>query len=259
VQFSVEAAREKALAQLAVAAPVQVEAEPSVQVSYKLMPAVTEGISMLASVWMVSNPATGDVYQEFRKDPVRLPTTLTVPARLVDPQGRLRVTYVNVPDVQSGAVSSVSVLDKDIAVLYRVGDFTPNFLRGLVLVSLQLMFLAAVGLTAGTFLSFAVACLVALTVLPFGMAQGFIQGAVTTSSHVNSVLQYPGGAAIFVLRLLMPDFGVTSAGSFLVNGSLISWTHLGVAAVQTIAVRGLLLLGAACVIFHRRELARVQV
>jgi len=144
-------------------------------------------------------------------------------------------------------------------VLYRVGDFTPNFLRGLALVSLQLMFLAAVGLTAGTFLSFPVACLVALTVLPFGMAQGFIQGAVTTSTNVGSVLQYPGGAAIYVLRLLMPDFGVTSAGSFLVNGSLISWTHLGVAAVQTIAVRGLLLLGAACVIFHRRELARVQV
>jgi hypothetical protein len=258
-QFTVEAARDRAVAGLTAGSVVELMVEPSIQIAYKVSPAQNDPNAQMPSIWIVSNPTTGDVYREFRKDPVRLKATLTVPARLVDSQGRLKLTYVNMPDPQTGQAGSISVPSRDLAVLYRVGDFLPNYLRGMALILLQLMFLAAVGLLAGTFLSFPVACLVGLTVLPFGMARGFLQGAMQTAEAFTSVLSYPGNAAVWVMRLLMPDFAATSAGSFLINGTLIPWSHLGMTALLTMAVRGLLLLVLACLIFQRRELARVQV
>lgn len=62
-----------------------------------------------------------------------------------------------------------------------------------------------------------------------------------------------------MMVMVLPDFALTSPGDRLVDGMYISWADLGAAGVLTLAIRAVLALALACLIFHKRELAHVQV
>jgi len=81
-------------------------------------------------------------------------TTVTVAAAKELSEGKLMVKYINKPPR-----SSISIKSDDVSVLYRVGDFTGNFIRAILLVFCQLIFLASLGVFLGSFLSFPVAAL----------------------------------------------------------------------------------------------------
>jgi hypothetical protein len=192
---------------------------------------------------------------------VETPATLTVSARLVDPNGQLEVGYLNLPD-SAGRSTSVTILDRDVSVLYHSGGFEGNFLRAMGLVLLQLVFLAAVGVFAGSFLSFPVACLIGFATLPLSMARGFLSDSLRVNTHMPSALDaltIVGAWAYRVVQVLLPDFAQTSPVDWLVGGLNISWEHLGQVAVLTLLARAAPILAIACLIFHKRELARVQV
>ena len=239
---------------------VELVADPTIQVSFKVSPAVNPPDRMVAGLWQVQNPSTGFFYQEFRRDRAYQPHTLTLSARTVDSQGRTEITYVNMPFDVSGAGTSVTILNSDVAVLYRVGGFEPNYLKALMLILVQLMFLAAAGVLAGTFLSFSVACLVVFAALPLGMAMDFMTTATTISPiEAHPTMKQIGGAALAVVKVLLPDFSRTNPSEFLVGGMDVAWGALGRTAAWTVGLRAAVLLAAACLIFSRRELARVQV
>jgi hypothetical protein len=255
---------DRAGGRLATAVPgafADIVADSTIQITFKASPAVDPNDGLLDSHWELGNPTTGLWYVERRTDPVRTPATLTVSARLVDPNGQMEARYVNLPDSR-GASTSVTILDSDISVLYRVGAFEGNFIRGMLLILLQLVFLAAVGVFAGSFLSFPVACLIGLSTLPLSMARGFLsQSLKIGSASVSSLdaLTLVGATAFRVTRVLLPDFAQTSPGESLVGGLSISWEYLGHVALLTLAARAAPVLALACLIFHKRELARVQV
>jgi hypothetical protein len=260
VLFRPEDARRSTLAVLKDGSEVDLIADPTIQVIFKASPAVSPPDRMLPGLWQVLNPTTGFFYQDFRRDQADTPHTLTLSARLVDAQGRTEIRYVNVPFDASGSGTSVTILSSDVTVLCRVGSFEGNFAKAMVLVFLQLVFLAAVGVFAGTFLSFSVACLVAWAALLLGMIRDFITAATTVGPFdPNPLVKHVGGLAVGVVKVLLPDLARTNPSEFLVGGMNSAWAALGQAAATTVGLRGLLILAMACLIFSKRELARVQV
>ncbi|MCJ7543883.1 MAG: hypothetical protein MUP47_04850 [Phycisphaerae bacterium] len=260
VLFSLEDARRSTIATLTPGRQVELIADPTIQVSFKVSAAQSPPENMLPGLWQVLNPSTGLFYQEFRRDKASQPHTLTLSARTVDSQGRTEIRYVNMPFDVSGAGTSVTILSSDVAVLYRLGGFEWNYLKALAMVLMQLMFLAAAGVFAGTFLSFPVACLVVFAALPLGMAMEFMTMATTVSPiEAHPAMKQIGAAALAIVKMLLPDLTQTNPSESLVGGMSIAWATLGRAAALTVGLRAAVVLGAACLVFSRRELARVQV
>ncbi|MFB3892704.1 MAG: ABC transporter permease [Phycisphaerae bacterium] len=260
-------------------AEVRIVIPPTVQVSFKGTPLGAGDDDTIRGLWIAENPENPRYkYPIFRDDPSRAQSTLTFPARAVDSKGRMTVHFVN------RGRSTVEIKPQDVAVMYREGGFEWNFIRGMMLVMVQLMYIAGLAVLASSFLSFAMACIVSFSLMPFTLMQGWFRDmfntAGLTGSFVDQIihlgrslrcvfsdqlelnLSFPMHLAYFVLRgmsALFPDFSATSPGDAFVGGMTISWGQLGETAVVQLAIRTLLLLGFACWIFRRRELARVQV
>ena len=238
---------------------VRLVTDPTIQIEFTTSLTGQPPDGLLYSAWVVMNPSTRFTFREFRSagDPPRLPVVITVSARVVDEDGRVDVTYVNQPNPRSRYAATVSILQQDIAVLYRVGPFEGNFLRGVALVMVRLMYLAGLGICAGTFLSFSVGSLVCFATLPFSLGREFLADAV---KYPEMDLITRVGYYIFKsMGALLPDLESTSPAQRLVDGMNISWASLGETGLWTIVIRTGLLLAIGCLVFRKRELARVQV
>ncbi len=241
---------------------VQIVADPTVQITYKSNPASSPPDATLSSIWEIRNDRDNVFYRQRRTDAAEGRNTLTVSGRLVDSDGTLRVRYVNIPKGPGGFATTVTVLDDDIAVLYRAGSFEWNLVRGITLIFIQLVFLAALGVMAGSFVSFPVASLFCFVILTFQLGRNFIINAVsygTITGGEPTVLDYFSLLVVKCMNVLLPDLGRTSPADSLVDGMNISWEQVGGTAVWGICVQSLLVIVIASLLFHRRELARVQV
>jgi len=242
---------------------VQLTVEPSIQVRYTLKPSMMDVPgNVLKSEWLVQNPSISSVYYLQRKDdPVDSATTLTVPSRVVDSHGKTAVRYRNLPNPATNFATSVSIERDDMAVLFQAGGFDGNFVRALALIALQLVFLAALGVMAGTFASFPVASFVCLAVLPFGLSGQFVTEALKLDRGVlpsDPIVAF-GYIVMKAMRHVLPNLAAMSPSQYLVDGIYISPVQLGTFAAWTLGVHTLIVLLLACAIFQRRELATAQV
>jgi hypothetical protein len=250
---------------------VNITVVPVIQVIFKASPGgdVPEGES-LHSRWEIHAPPPKDPSKEMgpgaivprRTDAANLPATITVPASVVDSGGVTEVTYLNLPSnrILPGKkypfATSVTINPEDISVLYRVGGFEGNFLRGMTFILVELAFIAALSIFAGSFLGFAVASLTVFVLLPFSFLRAFLADAQTQMPP--DFIGYIVRAIMSVMTLLLPDLERFSPTSNLVSGLAIPWDH-GTLGAMTFALTGIgLVLAFACLIFHKRELARVQ-
>ncbi|MEX0776041.1 MAG: ABC transporter permease subunit [Phycisphaeraceae bacterium] len=104
-----------------------------------------------------------------------------LPANQVRPDGTMAVGIENANPINRNATFPANLTfppGDGLQVLYIVAGFETNLLRGLILIWLQLAFLAALGLLAGTFLGFAIACLFSLLVYIVGGASAFLSEAL---------------------------------------------------------------------------------
>ena len=137
--------------------------------------------------------------------------------------------------------------------------------RALAMLYCWLVFLAALGLFASSFLSFPVACMLCILIYTVGMGAGFFTEAVDNSDTLDPARD-PFGMAGPVFRLVgfaflwvVPDFAFYDPAPRLVDGRLVSLVWL-LRAVGLVAIARTVVIGAlACVLFHRRELAEVVV
>jgi hypothetical protein len=230
---------------------------PTVQLAYKITSGASVPGNTVRGIWAAgSESSVVPPDLQDRTDPVDIRATLNIPDRVVGKSRELRVQYLNLSS------SVVSILHSDVFLFSRAGSFGWNYLRASALTLLQLMFLAALGVFAASFLSFPVGCLVCFAVLPFTMARGFLAEAVklpTSPSEKVNVLVLVGHGVLRVMEVLLPDFAETSAGDLLVDALHVSWSSLGVTAFYVVAIRSVLAIALACLIFQKRELARVQV
>ncbi len=174
-----------------------------------------------------------------------------------------------------------------VEMLYRVGGFEGNFVRGLIMMWLRLSFLAMLGLAAGAALSFPIACLVALLVYVAAIGSGYI------GESLDSYARFPNDGDIgswdwltglfgqvstkigegdfgYVLKLvikllgsgfmaLVPSFADYNPTPMVADGRWVSPRMLGEAALWVGVVWSGVIAFIAWIVWRRRELARVTV
>jgi hypothetical protein len=186
-----------------------------------------------------------------------------IPPNLFDDNGMLTIIFVN-----PNNTALLFPLDEGVEVLYRQGGFGFNFVRGLGIILCWMALLAAVGLTAASFLSFPVAAFFSLAVLTIGLSSGMLAGVVEVgtlmdyneeSGQVGSswvdVVAIPIFKGLLRLINLVQGFSPIDALS---SGRNISWTELGLAVAQIVLLLGGVVATAGIWFFSRRELATAQ-
>lgn len=256
VQFPPQQLTVLPLSKLAVGARVQLRVDPVVQISYKPNSQDDTKGTSLRCRWIISPPSqpSGDRLEITHSDPPGQPATITVPARLVDENGRLQAIYLN--ETATNVPATVSIREEDIVLLYRVGSFEVNFIKSLGLMLLQLMFVAALGVAAASFLGFAVGAMLAMVLVGVGLSLGFTDSAI--GGMDVGVMQTISSLVAWLAKCFLGNMGALSPSSSLVGGLTIAWAEWSAPVLWTLG-RVSLLLGLACLIFHKRELARVQV
>ncbi len=212
-----------------------------------------------------------------------------LPAETIDSSGRLEVRIANVDLINMRATfpSSIAFTPREgITLLYPVGRFGPNLVRGLTLIWFQLCFLAMLGIAAGALFSFPVACLVSGLVFVAAGASGFLLESL--NQYVGFPAQELSGWATLVwapkqlvklvqageawqaVKILLwvlgrgfvaiiPSLSDYQPASWIADGrvvrlGLVGWAGLRVGLNWT----GVCALGG-WVVFRHRELARVTV
>jgi len=232
----------------------------TLQIRYRIRPLTRPDSMTLKSMWQIVNNANGYFQVITRTDSTETGSSFRILPQAVTDAGTLSLFYINLPDRRFGG--TVKVDPADISVFYRTGSFEGNLARAATLICLRMMFLSAIGVLFGVFLSFPIACLVGLIVLGLGMMSGFIAEATRTDLQgpQASGLIYFSKYLAKVLYAFIPNLSLTSTpGDALVDGQAIPAAAVAREALTGAGLRALLALSLGWVIFRRRELAKVQV
>ena len=200
-----------------------------------------------------------------------------MPARVQEvPLGQLMSMPVSPASIDEDGVLHVQVINGDfyrnvsntrtmsfppdgMSVAYPAGSYRSNFARVVVVLWLKLAFLAMVGVTSATFLSFAVASLVSFGVFLVAECSQFLN----TSLDYYASIDQKGNIDIF--KVLVRAIAVPVNGAFkfygelspttdLVDGKMVEWSSLTTTMLIVVVVcAGLYATGVA--IFRGRELA----
>jgi hypothetical protein len=215
-------------------------------------------------VWQAGNPTTTNFWQSEAMS--LAPDTFhefAIPANLCDEQGRLTIYFLNPNDT-----SLLFPLDEGIHVLYPEGGFALNFARGLGIILCWMALLAALGLTAASFLSFPVAAFFSLGLLVVGLSSDTLAEAVGNGSvaagneetgvaghSVADVVLIPAFRGALTVVGLARNFSPIDSLS---TGQSIPWSDLGLAFVEIVVVLGGATGLTGIFLLNRRELATAQ-
>jgi hypothetical protein len=235
--------------------------DPNIFIRFKYDVAVNPQDLSIYSRWVVGDDrpyrlaATSDtpIYSLERKDAIRTFREFLVPAAAVAGDGYLAVAFLNVP---LNNTSVIFPFEDGIELLYKADTFTANFTRAVLLIFVRLVFLAALAVFAGSFLSFPVAILLCMAVFTMANMSGFIgESFDVVSGNVSPVYTW----FLQPMLLLMPHFDKFDPSQFLVPARLLSWYLLAWISFTTLCIRALLLVILSLVIFTYREIAKVIV
>lgn len=183
-----------------------------------------------------------------------------IPNNAFDEQGKLTIEFINWNDS-----ALLFPIEDGFEVLYREGGFGLNYVRGLLILLSWLGFLAALGLAAGSLLSFPVAAFCSLSLLVVALSSGTMasvveEGTVTGLDHETGqggiawldAIMLPLFKAILAVVGLLEGYSPIDALS---TGRSITWAGLGVAWGQIVLLLGGLLAVLGILTLSRRELA----
>jgi hypothetical protein len=200
-----------------------------------------------------ASPLDTPIYSLDRKDTPRTAHEFQVPADAVARDGFLGLAFLNVPLNQ---MIVIFPLGEGIEVLYKADTFTANFFRTVLLVLFQLVFLAALAVFAGSFLSFPVAILLCLAIFTMANMSGFIgESFEYPTSNIIWVYEY----SLKPLINMLPELDRYNVSKFLVPARLLSWPLLAWLGFTTLCLRTLPLVILSLIIFAYREIAKVIV
>ena len=191
---------------------------------------------------------------------------LAVSSNLIDNAGNLTVQVRNLKfDSKAGQFfpgENTFNWDEDsLEVLYRVGGFEANYLRGMMVNLIKLSFLAMLAVCSATTLSFSIACLLSFSIFLAGSLAPFLAQSLmywtsaADAGSIESIVQFIVRAIAGVVEFALRPFGQTSANDLLVKGRNVSWDRM----LQALVVIGFAWTGTTLVIgwlaFRRKELA----
>jgi hypothetical protein len=212
----------------------------------------------------IANPTTANLWQS---EPMSLaPDTFhefQIPPNLFDAKGVLTIVFLN-----RNGTSLLFPLEDGMEVLYPQGSFALNFARGLGIIFCWLALMAALGLTAASFLSFPVATFFSLALLAVALSGGTLAETIDAGSVAagNEETGVPGhsGADAFLIPMYKGILAVVqlvqnySPIDALSTGRSIPWSELGAAFAQIVLLLGGVVALAGIILFGRRELATAQ-
>jgi ABC-type transport system involved in multi-copper enzyme maturation permease subunit len=193
--------------------------------------------------------------------------TVSLNPQFIDEDGVLRIQMINgelINDPRFGSIvrgnpTSISIPPSELEISYRDGHYGWNFARITVVLWIKLAFLAAIAVWGASFLSFPVACLVAIGVFLMAESTGFMSEALglygikdaDQNVQIHRVISYGIAHAVNVTFSVYNDLRPTQR---LVDGRVLTWGTLG-AGLGTMALIAGAFLGMATVAMRRRELA----
>jgi hypothetical protein len=215
------------------------------------------------AMWQVGTPGKERVW---RDEMSLAPDTFhefEIPENMFSDSGVLTIVFIN-----PNNTALLFPLADGMEVLYRESGFGVNFARGLGIIFCWMALLAALGLTAASFLSFPVAAFFSLALLTMSLSSGTLANAVSdgTIMGYNSEAGQAGHSpvdfvAIPIFRValtvinLAKDFSPVDSLS---SGRSITWGELARAFGQIVLLLGGIIGGIGIFIFSRRELATAQ-
>ncbi|GJQ30732.1 MAG: hypothetical protein HBSAPP03_26160 [Phycisphaerae bacterium] len=186
--------------------------------------------------------------------------TLNLLPAAIGPDGRLTLRVANGDVFQRMANAESFTFPPDgLEVSYAAGSYGANFTRVFAVLWIKLAFLAMLGVCMGTFLSFPVACLVAITVFMAAEGSGFLRGSLENywtedekgnTLYFNTVVAAIAGSITWFFQL----YGDLRPTQKLVEGLRLTWGSVGKGATMSLALTFVLYAAAAFTI-RRRELA----
>jgi len=175
-----------------------------------------------------------------------------VSAEVVAPDGYLALVFANNP-----YLNMTTIIPQEVQVLLKTGSFTGNYIRVVLLILVRLIFLAALGISVSTWLSFPVAILICTVVFFVGTINGFVLESFDYLGQGASIIYY------YTLRpilWLLPRFdGEFNPTQFMISAEVLNWQFLGRVYVVTVLVKSFLLLLFGMWVFSNREIAKIVV
>lgn len=237
------------------------EPNQPIYVRFKYDVAVNPEDLSIYSRWVIGDirqirlggPIVTPVYSLERKDLIRTSQEFKVPGVCVASDGYLAVAFLNVP-LNDTAV--IFPFEDGFEVLFKADSFTLNFIRTVLLVFVRLVFLAALAVFAGSFLSFPVAILLCLAVFTMANMSGFINESFDfLGANINRIYYY----SLKPVVNMLPEFDRENPSKYLIPARLLSWSALGKLSWTTLGLKAIPLTLLSLIIFKFREIAKVIV
>lgn len=179
-----------------------------------------------------------------------------IPGDLIPADGRLLAGIANdLPLRSRGEPQNVELpLNNGFTLMIPQGPFGANYFRGLLLLWVRILALAAIGIAATTFLSGSVSAFLLISFLIFGASNSFVHDTISSSAMQMS----PGGDffqfVMLALLEVLPDFQLTSPVGWLTSGTEIGWETLSWRVWYDLILRSGLFFVIGIFAFRRREL-----
>jgi hypothetical protein len=213
--------------------------------------------TQIAGVWQIGDirplktgqPPGTPVFAVERAEITNTELEFAVPAACVAADGFVGLVFINDPQINTQTI----ILD-DLKVMYRTGSFEGNFLRVAGMILVRLVFLAAMGVSVSTWLSFPVAVLICLVAYTSGMINGFIIESIKSLSSTLTILY---AFSIQPILWFLPKFDEQfNPTAYLVEAKSLGWLFLAQAWGVTALVKSGLLLLFGMWVFHKREISK---
>jgi hypothetical protein len=213
--------------------------------------------SQIAGAWQIGDirplktgqyPGT-PIFVVERTEATQTELEFAVPAACVAADGFVGVVFFNNPQINTQTI----ILD-NLKVMYRTGSFEGNFFRVAGMILVRLVFLAALGVSVSTWLSFPVAVLICLAAYTSGMINGFImESFLNLSATMNMFYNFTIRPILWFLPKFDEQFNPTA---YLVEAKSLGWMFLAQAWGVTALIKSGLLLLIGMEVFRHREISK---
>lgn len=188
------------------------------------------------------------IYSIERADLIGIFHEFEIPADAIAEDGKLMLGFYN------PRINNVTVMPQEVEVLYRAGSFGANYLRVTALILARLVFLAALGISLSTWLSFPVAILICVVIFCVGAVSGFVTESLEVlSTSVQMFYNFTVRPILWFFPRFDGDFNPTH---FMVEGKLLSIPFLIKTVAALVGVKSLVLTLFGILIFSNREIAK---